>query len=72
MENTPAWHSYKAVEIDGSYYNTPFIHEVVAELNKKAALVQAGLDEFSKAEGLALHILNASNHGFLWKGSANQ
>lgn len=68
MQNTPAWHSYKAVDIDGSWYKTTFIQEVVAELNKKAAFVQAGLDEFSKAEMLAAHILNESNHDFLWVG----
>lgn len=68
MENTPAWHSYEAVDIDGSWYNTPFIHKVVAELKKKSVLVQAGLDEFSKAEILVLHILNESNHDFLWEG----
>lgn len=67
MENTPGWHSYEAVQIDGSWYKTTFIHEVVEQLKRKAVLVQAGLDEFSKSEILALHILNNSNHDFLWQ-----
>jgi hypothetical protein len=61
MENTPAWHSYEAVCVDGTWYNTPFIKEVVEQLMKKAYLVQAGLDEYSKAEIFALHVLSQSN-----------
>lgn len=58
---TPHWHSTQAVCIDNVYYNTPFIKEVGEELMKKAFVVRAGLDEFTKAEILALHILRASN-----------
>jgi len=61
MENNPAWHSYGSVCVDGTWYHTTFIKEVVEQLMKKAHLVQAGLDEYSKAEIFALHILKESN-----------
>jgi ribonuclease HIII len=60
-ENAPAWHSYESVCVDGSWYHTTFIKEVVEQLMKKAPPVQAGLDEYSKAEIFALHILKESN-----------
>ena len=57
QDNTHAWHSSKAVCIDGKYYNTPFLKEVVAELSKKAFYAERGFAEFSKADMLVLHIL---------------
>jgi hypothetical protein len=61
MENSPSWHSYKAVNIDGIYYNTPFIKEVVEQLIRKSFLVRSGLDEYSLAEVFALKVLDGSN-----------
>jgi|688.fasta_scaffold739399_2 hypothetical protein len=61
MENNPSWHSYKAVNIDGIYYNTPFIKEVVEQLIRKSFLVRSGLDEYSLAEVFALKVLDGSN-----------
>ena len=56
-----AWHSYKAIEIDGKYYNTSFIKEVIKELSQKAFYVERGFAEFSKVDMLVLHILKESN-----------
>jgi hypothetical protein len=61
MENNPSWHSYKAVNIDGIYYNTPFIKKVVEQLIRKSFLVRSGLDEYSLAEVFALKVLDGSN-----------
>jgi hypothetical protein len=61
MENNPSWHSYKAVNIDGIYYNTPFIKEVVEQLIRKSFLVRSGLDEYSLAEVFSLKVLDGSN-----------
>lgn len=58
---TPFWHSQPSIKIDNTYYSTPFIKEVVEELMKKAFVVRTGLDEFTKAEILALHVLRGSN-----------
>lgn len=53
----PAWHSHKAVCIDGNWYNTSSIKEVIAELHGKAWLVERGFGEFTKAERIMIMIL---------------
>lgn len=56
-----AWHSYEAIEIDGKYYKTTFIMDIVKELSQKAFYVERGFAEFSKADRLVLHILKEAN-----------
>ena len=45
-------------EIAGHFYNDSYLAKIFKELETKAAIVHAGLDEFSEAEKFAFHIIN--------------
>lgn len=54
-----------------TYYYTDFLKEVEEEIQKKAFLVNAGLDKFSKAEIFAYWALHANGYFFVEPEQAN-
>jgi len=45
-------------EIAGNFYKDSYLDRIFKQLEAKAAIVHAGLDEFSDAEKFAFHIIN--------------
>lgn len=45
-----------------TYYYADFLREVEEEIQKKAFVVKAGIDQFSKAETLAYCLLQANGY----------
>lgn len=53
-----------AINIGNNWYNTSSIEEIVAEIQQKAHLVAAGLDEFTAAEKFAYDVIKSNTSYF--------
>lgn len=53
-----------AINIGGNWYNTSSIEDVVEEIQRKAHLVAAGLDEFTAAEKFAYDVIKGNTSYF--------
>ncbi|BAZ31159.1 hypothetical protein NIES4074_36310 [Cylindrospermum sp. NIES-4074] len=54
---------------DASYFEEDFVTNLIDELEKKSALVNCGIEEFSLSDQLALAVLADSSH---WKDTKRQ
>jgi len=55
----------KIIKVDNTYFYVHFLQEVEQEVKKKAFLVSAGLDTFSKAELFAYTLLEAMGYFYV-------
>jgi hypothetical protein len=53
-----------AINIGSNWYNTSSIEEIVVEIQQKAHLVAAGLDEFTAAEKFAYDVIKGNTSYF--------
>ena len=61
----------RVISLASTYYYIDFLEEVEEEIQKKAFLVNSGLDEFSKAEIFAYWALQANGYFFVESEQAN-